>query len=642
MVKRNQSQNYYIVKYLDHYLDLLESNFAILLKGPWGCGKTWFIKDYIDKKNKQLISSKKIICSNTFIYVSLYGVKNIVDIDKRLFLAMNPFFDRKGAKMVGHLLTGAAGIWNLDKLTKKMVGPEVMNMISECRGFDTKILVFDDLERCTIPLRELTGYINSFVEHQQMHVILVANEEKINKNNNESEVQNDWYHEKIIGKRLSIEANFEQVFDSIVQDIKNKNYKDFLTNRKELIHHLFTKSDSENLRLLKRIISEFKWFYDNIEEINELERKKNCRNKVSEELIKIFFALFFDINLKRLKAPEEINIFWNDPDELIQQYSILDMDDENESDKLKQTLKRYEEDTSLINIIDLANKSMFLYFNGSIPSQEFFNFEIRKSSLYTQMQVDSPSRLLTERIRNFEDDELDKEIDPLLNLIKEGLLKHPGDILLSLSRIILIKKWGIRNISNDEVIQLFKSCIDISSLDNEYFLFWNEQRHHRDVWRGFAIEFQDDPVFQEINKYLIEVCNQKTEEFLKEKGQDIPNQIKKDSTAIYKELEEDDISGHGLYKKPIFKYVNITDLIAIVKSINNKQKLDFHWFVLRRLDKGHIYLKDEIEFWRSFCEILLDEYNKLHKKRLSDHIINECCIDINKELDKIKKQLKSQ
>lgn len=41
------------------------------------------------------------------------------------------------------------------------------------------ILIFDDVERCQIPISEVLGYINYFVEHAKSKVILIGNEEEI-------------------------------------------------------------------------------------------------------------------------------------------------------------------------------------------------------------------------------------------------------------------------------------------------------------------------------------------------------------------------------------------------------------------------------------------------------------------------------
>ncbi|MEM9650150.1 MAG: P-loop NTPase fold protein, partial [Bacteroidota bacterium] len=58
--------NKHIEKYLDYYCSLSHTpGFAVLLKGEWGCGKTWFINKYREKLEKK---------KQKFLYVSLYGM----------------------------------------------------------------------------------------------------------------------------------------------------------------------------------------------------------------------------------------------------------------------------------------------------------------------------------------------------------------------------------------------------------------------------------------------------------------------------------------------------------------------------------------------------------------------------------------
>ena len=47
--------NEHVEKYLDHYCGLkVFPEYGVLLKGAWGAGKTWFIKQYIKNKKLQL------------------------------------------------------------------------------------------------------------------------------------------------------------------------------------------------------------------------------------------------------------------------------------------------------------------------------------------------------------------------------------------------------------------------------------------------------------------------------------------------------------------------------------------------------------------------------------------------------------
>ena len=46
----------YITKYLNDYLNMDNPQYAVLIQGKWGCGKTFYINQLIEKwknKNKQ-------------------------------------------------------------------------------------------------------------------------------------------------------------------------------------------------------------------------------------------------------------------------------------------------------------------------------------------------------------------------------------------------------------------------------------------------------------------------------------------------------------------------------------------------------------------------------------------------------------
>lgn len=45
--------NEHIEEYLDYYIGLETPAYAILLRGKWGSGKSWFIKDFIKKELKK-------------------------------------------------------------------------------------------------------------------------------------------------------------------------------------------------------------------------------------------------------------------------------------------------------------------------------------------------------------------------------------------------------------------------------------------------------------------------------------------------------------------------------------------------------------------------------------------------------------
>ena len=91
--------NKHIEEYFDYYFDG-EKNFeyAVLLNGAWGSGKTWFIKKYIQKQESK---DKKVA------YISLNGLSKTSDIDDEIFRCIHPKLASKGAKILGKVAKGA-------------------------------------------------------------------------------------------------------------------------------------------------------------------------------------------------------------------------------------------------------------------------------------------------------------------------------------------------------------------------------------------------------------------------------------------------------------------------------------------------------------------------------------------------------
>ena len=61
-------------KQLDEYINQKIYNYAFMINGQWGSGKSYFIKKVYMKKYKD----------KEFIYLSLNGIENVEDIDTKL------------------------------------------------------------------------------------------------------------------------------------------------------------------------------------------------------------------------------------------------------------------------------------------------------------------------------------------------------------------------------------------------------------------------------------------------------------------------------------------------------------------------------------------------------------------------------
>ena len=178
-----------IEKYVDEYL----YDYAVMIDGAWGCGKTYFVthvlkselKKHEERKEREIKDYKK----RSVVYVSLYGIKAIEDISKQLY--MEAYFGKdnevgkllkKGASIVSSMVPLAFDIAKPFIKSVEVEKNDVANVITEFLSIKNSILIFDDLERCDCPVNEILGYINSFVEHENMKVILIANQAEIGRN----------------------------------------------------------------------------------------------------------------------------------------------------------------------------------------------------------------------------------------------------------------------------------------------------------------------------------------------------------------------------------------------------------------------------------------------------------------------------
>ncbi len=229
-----------IEKYVDEYL----YDYAVMIDGTWGCGKTYFVlktlktklKEHEEKKAKSIKGYKK----RNVIYISLYGVKATEDISKKIciesYLGKTDKFGKvlkMGADVVSSLVPIALEVAKPFAGNAELKPDDIDGVIESFLPIKNSILIFDDLERCDCSINEILGYINSFVEHEKMKVIIIANQEEIGKSVTEKgrELQ---YLVAAGGREIEFEPKKEE--DVILQFYRSKNENSNEEKQKEPIH----------------------------------------------------------------------------------------------------------------------------------------------------------------------------------------------------------------------------------------------------------------------------------------------------------------------------------------------------------------------------------------------------------------------
>ena len=173
-----------ILKEIKYYIDTNFYNYAVMIDGAWGSGKTYFVKNVLLKK---IESNEKRV-----LYVSLYGISNIQELGKKLYL---DYLLKDKSKLVmehtelvenvigtiidiGSPFMGKMG--DID-IKEKKIKNIVQNTVKHICPMKNCVLIFDDLERCDCSIQDILGYINGFVEQAGMKVIIIANQEELRK-----------------------------------------------------------------------------------------------------------------------------------------------------------------------------------------------------------------------------------------------------------------------------------------------------------------------------------------------------------------------------------------------------------------------------------------------------------------------------
>ncbi len=231
-----ENNNEFIAEYLDAYLAMKEIDFAVMISGPWGCGKTHFINQYLSKRRKLLASPDQ----NLFWYVSLHGVANCAEIDLRLYEAAHPVVGNGNVKLVGHLVRGLveAGLEIGCQVNAGSVGKafdaskRLYNKLVKLYDGKKKpsLIVFDDFERSRLDKTVLLGYMCDLLQAQVPIVILGA-ENEIESSLKKDEDGIKPYHrirEKVIGRTFHLQDELKDLFRLLVGAGIYENAQDFL------------------------------------------------------------------------------------------------------------------------------------------------------------------------------------------------------------------------------------------------------------------------------------------------------------------------------------------------------------------------------------------------------------------------------
>ncbi len=579
---------------VESILDYIRSeytDYAIMINGEWGSGKTYFWNHKIRPRIESMqVNGKRM----TAIYMSLYGISNLEEISKKIFIETTQLMDKNLKKYMD-----SSGVSNIPEYAK--TGLDMANFFGVTQNgdrldygqffsTDDKVLCFDDLERANVDVIDILGYINNFVEHDHIKTIIICNEKELStklKNSNlemktfiatylldkQNELTmktdkpmverirdtieyvfdkaNDYERikEKLIGETFEYAPEFNYIINGLL--MRYENYPDlirFLRENTNLITSTFNKSGTRNLRILKHALNDFKKVFDMVSK-----SYPNTNHRILQTMLIFTIAISFEIKAGKITKDKFVNINSNEEYKAILVSSRVFMD--NRQFYIKEFDNNYyynfKAEYRFFKFIEI-------YVRTRIFDMKVFkeDMEVIRNTIDTN-QLPGYKRLLTEEYWKIPDDQFDEVIEETLEDVKNGKIELIQIVKLFAYFIYFIKKdlinYDIRTIKS-----VFFNGMNIASLTSSYCDNVEEELSQ------VAIENDTEFEMEEVLKHFNQINAKLKDKMYQEKAEEIFKCIPMKMELFYDKFDKECMN------IPIFKYYDPFQMFQRISCASNE------------------------------------------------------------------------
>ena len=642
---------------VESILDYIRSDYtdyAVMLNGEWGSGKTHFWNNKIKKKIESMqLNGKKY----TTIYMSLYGISNLEEISKKIFMETTQLMDKnlrrfmnsKGQETIPEYAKTGIDMANFFGVTQNG------NKLDYAEFFatDDKVLCFDDLERANVDVIDILGYINNFVEHDHIKTIIICNEKELatklkssnlemktfiatyllDKQNelNKSDkpmvekIQDKIEHvfdkandyerikEKLIGETFEYAPKFDYIINGILMRYENNpELIRFLRENTGIIISTFNRSGTRNLRILKHALNDFKKIYEMVNK-----SYSNTSNRVMQTMLIFTIAVSFEIKAGKITKEKFINIKDNEEYKSILVSSRILMD--NRQFYIKEFDQNY--------YYNFKSEYRFFKFIEYYVRTRIFDMKLFKENMDTiRNTVDTenlPSykRLLTEEYWKISDNEFEAVIEDIIEDVKEGKIKLI-DMVKIFAYFSYFSRKGLIKYDLKTLKSMFFNGMNISSLTSEYCSNIEEELGK------IAIEEVEEDM-EEILKHFHKLNDQLLDKMYREKAEEIMKCIPMKMEQFYEKFDRE------CMKVPIFKYYDPFQLFQRISCASNEDIVLIKEKLLDRANRYTKQIEPEMKNIKQFKQIV-DDYIKGKESTIKIVMLKEFSKSLESILEKYK------
>lgn len=613
--------NKHIYDYLDYYCSMSSApEFGVLLKGEWGSGKTWFVRKFIEEKQEI-----------KFIYVSLYGVTSFAEIEDEFFRQLHPKLSSKGMRLTGKILKGVIktaikvdfdGDGKVDGAVNSQI-PDV-NFPEYLTNIDNHVLIFDDLERCKIDYENVLGYINHFVEHQGFKVIVLANEDELEKRAIASKIEYRLIKEKLIGKTFQIAPSVGSAIDDFISKLSHAGARKFLQENKAQISTVYSLSDFNNLRILKQSLWDFERIYEALPE------KAIAKDELVQKILALSLALSLEVRAGLLSSTEILEL---QPDWLTE--AMAEAGGNRETTASKKFTEKYKS----------------LEPSRPIPAAPFWSEYLGKGVIDHAVLVESidnsayfisdatPNWVKLWHFMDLQDDEFERiskevksEFDS--NSYKEiGEIKHVVGIFLWLSEI------GLFSLEKGSFIELAKQYVNALIVNNELLNQSSDLGTSLGDSMGYAglgFHGNDLPEFRGFSDYIKSVQTKARQESMPQAANELIEIMKSDVKKFSRMITVSNSDDQIYCNTPILNYLDANKFLSSLLEMQP----EYRRWVAYALEARYQFVNsdskliDELDWLKEVGSLLEVKAEKMQGK-LTGYALNAIGDEVNKVISKL-------
>ncbi len=642
---------------VESILDYVRSDYtdyAIMINGEWGSGKTHFWNNKIRKKIESLqLNGKRY----TTIYMSLYGISNLEEISKKIFIEttqlmdknLRRFMDDNGQTTIPEYAKTGIDMANFFGVTQN--GDRVD--YGEFFSTDDKVLCFDDLERANVDVIDILGYINNFVEHDHIKTIIICNEKELSTKLKSSNLEmktfiatylldkqdelnksdkpmvekiqdkiehvfdkaNDYERikEKLIGETFEYAPKFDYIINGILMRYENNaDLIRFLRENTGLIISTFNKSGTRNLRILKHALNDFKKIYEMVNK-----SYPNTNHRVMQTMLIFTIAISFEIKAGKITKDKFVNIQDNEEYKSILVSSRILMD--NRQFYIKEFDNNY--------YYNFKSEYRFFKFIEYYIRTRIFDMKLFKENMETiRNTVDTENlpgykRLLTEEYWKISDDQFENVIQEVISDVKEGKLNLIDTVKL-FAYFSYFSRKGLIEYDLKTLKSVFFNGMNLASLSSEYC------PNPKEELGKIAIEEVEEDM-EDILKHFNTLNDQLLDKMYKEKADEVMKCIPMKMEQFYEKFDKE------CMEVPIFKYYDPFQLFQRISCASNE---DIVLIKEKLTDRANRYTKQIEPEMKNIKQLkqVIDDYLKGKEPTIKIVMLKEFSKDMGYILDKYK------